>query len=123
MVRGPEHVPHRQTLAGAVFLLAASIIIVGQWLLYDVTPVSQTNRVRSLLAAAVLVIAGVRMLLTPRQDHAVGVRWSMLAAGVLLCFAVLAPHESQSAVLAEGLCGCAALLAAIAALPPLGPRR
>jgi peptidoglycan/LPS O-acetylase OafA/YrhL len=119
--RGPS--PLRQTLVGAVFLAAAAVIACGQWMMYDTTPVSQQNRARALIMAAVLAVAGVRMLLAPREDHELSVRASMLAATSLVFFALLAPHERSAALLVESLCGTGTLLAAIAALPPIQPPR
>lgn len=113
----------RQGLVGLVFVAAASVLIGGQWALYDATPVSQQNRARALIAAGVLAVAGVRLLLQPREEHAIGVRASMLAAAALVFFALLAPHDRASALLAECLCGVGALAASLVALSPVDPPR
>lgn len=115
--------PLRRVLAGGVFLAAASVIICGQWALYDATPESQQNRARALLAATVLGVAGVRLLLEPRTDHLIGVRASMFAAVALMFFAVFAPHDRTAALVAESLCGLGALLASMAVLPSVDPPR
>ncbi len=109
-------------MAGATFLGASAVLLCGQWVMYDPTPVSQQNRARAVLVAAVLVVVGVRLLLEPRADHLIGVRASMLAAVSLVLFALLAPHERSIALLVEGGCGLSTLVASIAALPPDGPR-
>jgi cytochrome bd-type quinol oxidase subunit 2 len=115
--------PFRRSLIGGVLLLAASVLICGQWALYDPTPTSQQNRARAVLAALVLAVAGVRLLMGPREDHLVGVRASMIAATALVFFAVLAPHDRAAAFVTEGLCGAVSLLASMAALRPATPPR
>lgn len=115
--------PLRQGLAGTVYITAATVLIGGQWALYDATPESQQNRARALLAAIVLAVAGVRLLLEPRADHLIGVRASMFAAAALMLFALLAPHDRTAPIVAEGLCGVGALLVSMAVLPMDEPRR
>ena len=104
-------------MVGLVLVLSATTIGVGQWLLYDFTPLSQGNRARAILVALVLAVAGSRLLLAPGARHVVTLRAVMLAAGALICFALLSPHERPYALLMEGVCGILALAASMAALP------
>ncbi|HCB04110.1 MAG TPA: hypothetical protein PLZ93_03635 [Nocardioides sp.] len=121
VTRGTRPTPRSRRAVGVVLLMAASVIGVAQWLVYDATPVAQGNRVRAVVVAVVLVVAGVRLVLTPALPHEVGVRSAMLAGGALVFFAVLGAHERLSAVAVEGFTGVVALFAAVAALPPVQP--
>ena len=122
VARAPMPSARRRVLVGGVFLAAAVLIVAAQWVAYDPTPISQQNRARALVAGAVLAVVGVRMVLVRRQQE-IGVRAAMLAAASLVFFAVLAPHERESALLVECVCGVSALIAALAALPPVEPPR
>ncbi len=115
--------PQTRRSVGAATLATAAVILVGQWLVYEDTPLAQSNRVRAVGVALVLVVTGVRLVLTPALTHETSVRLVMLAGGTLAFFAMLSPHERPAAALVEGLCGIAALFAALLALPPVGPER
>ena len=115
--------PRTLRAVGAASLAAAAVIVVGQWLVYEDTPLAQSNRVRTIGVAIVLVVTGVRLVLTPALTHETSVRLVMLAGGSLGFFALLSPHERPAAALVEGLCGIAVLFAALVALPPVQPER